>query len=92
MKDIKQTLLPWVDNTQRIEPTAIVLRWWGGIKYAIWRLNRRELSVQFMILASGDTYQLVEDPTVLCHHARCANNSSIGIELQGRFKQARKAI
>ena len=93
MEDIKRTTLPWADNTQHILPTAIVLHWWGvpvwfgGMKYAIWRLKRRGLSVQFMILANGEIHQLVEDPTVLCHHARCANESSIGIELQGLGKK-----
>ena len=36
--------------------------------------------------ATGEIFQLVTEPTVLCHHARCANNSSIGIELQGLGK------
>jgi len=41
------------------------------------------LSVQFAVLKNGDIYQLVDDPTIYCKHARCANDSSIGIELQG---------
>jgi N-acetyl-anhydromuramyl-L-alanine amidase AmpD len=81
--------LEWVDASKKIKPTAIVLHWWqvptwlGGIKVLYLGLKRRKLSVQFAILKNGDIYQLVKDPTTYCHHARCANKSSIGIELQG---------
>ena len=42
--------------------------------------------MQFVVLKNGQVIQLVEDPTVYCHHVRCANKSSIGIEIQARGK------
>ena len=81
--------LSWVDKNKRIEPTAIVLHWWqvpswfGGINYLLKGLKRWKTSVQFAVTKDGSVYQLVSDPTVFCHHARGANNSSIGIEIQG---------
>ncbi len=86
---ISKINLSWVDQSQRIVPTSIVLHWWqvpswfGGIEYLIKGLKRWKTSVQFAVTKEGDIYQLVSDPTVLCHHARGANNSSIGIEIQG---------
>ncbi len=86
---IKTKQLEWVDASKMIKPTAIVLHWWqvptwlGGIKLLYVRLKRRKLSVQFAVLKNGEIYQLVKDPAIYCHHARCANKSSIGIELQG---------
>jgi hypothetical protein len=81
--------LPWVDESQKIVPTSIVLHWWqvpswfGGIDYLVKGLKRWKTSVQFAVTKEGHIYQLVPDPTVLCHHARGANKSSIGIEIQG---------
>jgi N-acetyl-anhydromuramyl-L-alanine amidase AmpD len=86
---IQQKNLSWVDESQKIKPTAIVLHWWqvpswfGGINYLIKGLKRWRTSVQFAITKDGKTYQLVSDPTILCHHARGANRSSLGIEIQG---------
>ncbi|HSX14478.1 MAG TPA: peptidoglycan recognition family protein [Candidatus Saccharimonadales bacterium] len=86
---IEKLSLPWVDSTKRIQPTAIVLHWWqvptwfGGIKWFIFALKRKKLSVQFAVTKDGEVYQLTESPDVWCRHARCANNSSIGIEIQG---------
>ena len=86
---IKTEQLAWVNSSNKIKPTAIVLHWWrvptwlGGINYLIWGLRRRKLSVQFAVLKNGEIYQLVDDPTIYCRHAKCANESSIGIELQG---------
>lgn len=87
--EIYRKNLPWVDESQKITPTAIVLHWWqvptwfGGIDYLIKSLKRWNTSVQFAVTKEGDIYQLVSDPTVLCRHARGANTSSIGIEIQG---------
>lgn len=89
LRIIKTHQLDWVDTSKKIKPTAIVLHWWqvptwlGDIKVLQCGLRLRKLSVQFAILKNGNIYQLVEDPTVFCHHARCANTSGIGIELQG---------
>ncbi len=82
-------ILPWVDINKRIKPTAIVLHWWqapiwfGGIRTLHFVLWLRKLSAQYTVLANGKVYQLVDSADIECHHARCANNSSIGIELQG---------
>lgn len=87
---IKRHVLPWVDATNIIEPTCIVLHWWGepintkGIDHLVSLLRSRELSVQFAVLSNGDTYQLSPAPNTFCHHAKCANHSSIGIELEGQ--------
>lgn len=86
---IYQKNLPWVNQTKKIEPTAIVLHWWGvprwfgGINYLVRALKRWKTSVQFAVTKDGKIYQFVTDPAVLCHHARAANKSSIGIEIQG---------
>lgn len=82
--------LPWVDESIKIIPTAIVLHWWqvpdwfGGIDCLIKGLKRWNTSVQFAVTKNCEIYQLVKDPRTLCHHARAASNSSIGIEIQGR--------
>ena len=62
--------------------------WFGGLNYCLWRLKRKGGSVQFIVLANGEVVQVVEDPATLCHHARCANESSSGVELQGLGKHA----
>lgn len=86
---IEKRNLDWVDESKKIIPTAIVLHWWqvpiwfGGINYLIRGLKRWKTSVQFAVMKDGTIYQLVKDPTTLCHHARKANDSSIGIEIQG---------
>ncbi len=85
----KRYILPWVDSSILIHPTAIVLHWWqaptwfGGIRWFIFELKRKKLSVQYAVLKDGTIYRLTESPNVWCRHARCANDSSIGIEIQG---------
>lgn len=83
-----KVLLPWVDNKKRVKPTAIVLHWWGpfwplGMKWFLFVMRKKDVSVQFAVMKDGLVYQFVKSADVLCHHARCANQTSIGIEIQG---------
>ena len=86
---IEKRNLDWVDDSKKIIPTAIVLHWWqvpswfGCINYLMKGLKRWNTSVQFAVTKDGKVHQLVNDPRILCHHARGANQSSIGIEIQG---------
>lgn len=86
---IKKHLIAWVDSKRIIKPTCIVLHWWGepinnqGISFLYRLLKKRQLSVQFAVLANGDIFQLSPRPDTFCKHAKCANSSSIGIEIEG---------
>lgn len=89
-KEFKHASFPsYFDGSKRIKPTAIVLHWWEtpindrGVDYLIELFAKRELSVQFSVLANGDIYQLTPFADNFCRHAKCANNSSIGIEIEG---------
>ena len=92
--EIKEHLLPHVDSSRKINPTAIVLHWWGqwegmptedqGIKTLSDVLETREMSVQYGVLANGDIYQLTATPNTWARHAKDANNSAIGIEIEGK--------
>jgi hypothetical protein len=83
----------WVDQSKLITPTAIVLHYWqepieaGDLERLeeLWAPPRFEtgLSSQFVVLAKPEVYQCVEAPNVWCRHAKEANNSAIGIEIQG---------
>ncbi len=79
----------YFDKTRLITPTCIVLHWWEepidnfGINQLIDLLSKRRLSVQFGVLANAEIYQLTPHPNSFARHAKCANNSSIGIEIQG---------
>jgi len=86
---IEKLNLPWIDQKEHIRPTAIVLHWWqvpsrlSSIRWFLSALKRKGLSVQFAVTKDGKIYQLVNSPDVKCAHARCANDSAIGIEIQG---------
>lgn len=83
----------YFDPAKKIKPNAIVLHWWetpisdGGIDYFIELFAKRELSVQFVVMANGDIYQLTPAADSYGRHAKCANNSAIGIEIQGEGPQ-----
>ena len=87
--EFKQDELPWLDPNKKIVPSCIVLHWWGeplnkrGVDFLIEILARRELSVQYAVLANGEIHQLAPTPDTFCRHAKCANESSIGIEIEG---------
>lgn len=71
-----------------IEPTAVVLHWWGNVGNGtidplINTLRNRNLSVQFGITLSGETYRLTEQDNTYASHAGDANPYSIGIEIEG---------
>ncbi len=55
-----------------------------GINHLAALLRRRGLSVQFAILSNGDIYQLSPASNTFCRHAKCANQSCIGIEIEGQ--------
>jgi len=86
---IEKNALPWLDASHKITPTCIVLHWWNmpdnepGIEALRSVLGSRELSVQFAILKNGAIYQLSPSEDTYCRHAKCANDSSIGIEIEG---------
>lgn len=86
---IKRHILPWIDTAKKIHPTCIVLHWWGepineqGVEYLASLLQKRKLSVQYAVLANGEIYQLSPTPDTFCRHAKCANDSAIGIEIEG---------
>lgn len=81
--------LSWLDGSQKIQPTCIVLHWWGerindqGVDYLVRILERRQLSVQYAVGVTGEVYQLAPTPDTFCRHAKCANHSAIGIEIEG---------
>ncbi len=87
--DIKPYILPWVYATKKIVPTCIVLHWWGepindqGVTHLAGLLENRQLSVQYAVLANGEIYKLAPSPDTFCRHAKCANESAIGIEIEG---------
>ncbi len=89
MIEIKEHFLPWVDAEKKITPTAIVLHWWEepindqGVQYLADLLEPRGLAVQFAVLANGDIFQLTPTPDTYGRHAKCANDSAIGIEIEG---------
>jgi N-acetyl-anhydromuramyl-L-alanine amidase AmpD len=88
--EIKKNILPWVDPDKTITPTAVVLHWWEepidtekGIDLLRELWEERGLAVQFAVLADGTIYQLTPHENSYARHAKCANNSAIGIEIQG---------
>jgi N-acetylmuramoyl-L-alanine amidase len=87
--EIKEHILPWVDKDKTIEPSSIVLHWWGepvnnqGIRYLGNLLEARQLSVQFAVLVDGTIYRLTPRENSWARHAKCANESAIGIEIEG---------
>lgn len=91
MKDLEiiEHVLPWVDLDRTITPTAIVLHWWeepisrGNIELLEELWEERGLASQFAVLADGMIYQLTPYANSFSRHAKCANNSAIGIEIQG---------
>ena len=88
--EIKKNILPGIDGNNIIKPTAIILHWWGeesgteGIEWLCRTLQTRQLSVQFAVLKDGQIYQLSPTADTYCRHAKCANSSSIGIEIEGK--------
>jgi len=92
--NIKEHLLPNVDPSRKIGPTAIVLHWWGqwegmptedqGIKTLSDVLTDRGMSVQYGVLANGEIYQLTPTADTWARHAKDANKSAIGIEIEGK--------
>lgn len=81
---------PRLSTSGKIRPTAVVLHWWGGnapqdqgIKFLYNVLESRGLSVQLGILKDGKTYQMTNSLTSRALHATCANDSAIGIEIEG---------
>ena len=91
--EIHEHLMPWVDPEKTIDPTAIILHWWqtplsrGGLELLdeIWK--ERGLASQFTVLADGSIYQLTPHENSFSRHAKCANNSGIGIEIQGEGEE-----
>lgn len=89
MREIKQYILPWIDAEKVITPTAVVLHWWeepiakGDIEFLSSLWEDRGLASQFAVLADGTIYQLTPHENSYSRHAKCANNSAIGIEIQG---------
>lgn len=87
--EIHEHILPWVDPEATITPTAIVLHWWeepidkGNIELleALWA--ERGLASQFAVLADGSIHRLTPHENSFSRHAKCANDSAIGIEIQG---------
>lgn len=93
-KTFKRASFPnYFDPSRKIRPTAIVLHWWeepisnGGIDYFIGLFAKRELSVQFVVMVNGDIYQMTPQADNYGRHAKCANESAIGIEIQGQGPQ-----
>jgi N-acetyl-anhydromuramyl-L-alanine amidase AmpD len=86
---IEQHILPWIDPEKKIIPTAIVLHWWeepiskGNIEFLESLWAESQLASQFAVLADGTIYQLTPHENSFSRHAKCANNSAIGIEIQG---------
>ena len=89
---------PSLKTAGKIKPTGVVLHWWStdsggeGIKYLynIFRQSegRRDCgpagcSSQLAILQNGKTYQMTRSLTSRAIHATCANDSTIGIEIEG---------
>jgi hypothetical protein len=86
---IKEHILPWIDPEKVIIPTAIVLHWWeepiskGDIEFLESLWAERQLASQFAVLTDGTIYRLTPHENSYGRHAKCANNSAIGIEIQG---------
>lgn len=86
---IEQHILPWIDAEKTIIPTAIVLHWWeepiekGNIEFLESLWVERQLASQFAVLADGTIYQLTPHENSFSRHAKDANDSAIGIEIQG---------
>jgi hypothetical protein len=91
--EIIKHVLPWVDPDRVITPTAIVLHWWeepisrGGIELLEELWEERGLASQFAVLADGTIYQLTPRANSFGRHAKCANKSAIGIEIQGMGRE-----
>lgn len=87
--EIQKHVLPWINPEATINPTAIVLHWWeepiekGDIELLESLWEERGLASQFAVLADGSTYQLTPHENSFSRHAKDANNSAIGIEIQG---------
>lgn len=86
---IERHILLWANPEEIIIPTAIVLHWWeepiskGNIELLELLWAERQLGSQFAVLADGTIYQLTPHENSFGRHAKCANNSAIGIEIQG---------
>jgi N-acetyl-anhydromuramyl-L-alanine amidase AmpD len=91
--EIIKHILPWVDPNRTITPTAIVLHWWeepisrGDIELLEELWEERSLASHFAVLADGTIYQLTPHANSFGRHAKCANNSAIGIEIQGMGRE-----
>lgn len=80
-----------------IDPKGITLHWWSldsggniqGLVGAL-RTNRacgnKGCSVQFGITKNGVIYQMMRSPNSFAQHAHGANNTTIGIEIEGSNK------
>jgi len=76
-----------------ITPKAITLHWWGGNGNGIDSLasalrgnntcGSGGCSVQIGITKEGEVYQMTRNLTDLTYHAKGANSTSIGIEIEG---------
>lgn len=92
--EIHQSTLPYVDPARKIAPTGIVLHWWGewdgmpsedqGVKTLVDVLSARQMSVQYGVLRNGDIHLLTPTDDTWARHAKDANDSTIGIEIEGR--------
>lgn len=85
---------PPLPTSGTIKPTGIVIHWWGsnsggqGIKALARGLAGNTscpggCSVQLGILKDGKTYQMTSQLNSRAIHATCANDSTIGIEMEG---------
>jgi len=87
--EINEHIMPWIDPEKTIDPTAIVLHWWeepiskGDIELLESLWSERQLASQFAVLTDGTIYQLTPHENSFSRHAKAANNSAIGIEIQG---------
>lgn len=89
--------LPNPEGSRQIEPQAIVLHWWGYRgKQGVTSLRDglavnsacgdSGCSVQYGVLRNGKIIRMMESATEIAYHARGANPTSFGIEIEGTPK------
>jgi hypothetical protein len=88
--------LPNPKGDRQIDPQGITLHWWsynggGRIESLAEGLRKNKgcgskagCTVQYGITSDGEIYQMMESPTEYAQHASGANETSIGIEIEGK--------
>lgn len=85
------------DESKKLDPKGVTLHWWSfdsggdieGLREALAgnkSCGDQGCAVQYAVTKDGSIYRMMESPTEYASHAKGANNTTFGIEIEGKAK------